>query len=61
MKKGDQVYKAVSDTGATLFILARGLLEQAKIRKAKTVAILVGHGRTIHSLEGGRCDPLSGR
>ena len=39
-------------TGATLSILARRLLKQAKIRKTKTVAIRVGDGRTIHSLGG---------
>ena len=49
MKIGDQVYKAVLDTGATLSIVARRLLKQAKIRKTKTVAIRVGDGRTNHS------------
>ena len=48
-KTGDQVYKAVLDTGATPSIVARRLLKQAKIRKTKTVAIRVGDGRTIHS------------
>ena len=52
MKTGDQVYKAVLDTGATLSIKARRLLKQAKIRRTKTVAIRVGDGRTIHSLGG---------
>ena len=52
VKIGDQVYKAVLDTGTTLSIMARRLLKQAKIRKTKTVAIRVGDGRTIHSLEG---------
>ena len=52
MKIGDQVHKAVLDTGATLSIVARRLLKQAKIRKTKTVAIRVGDGRTIHSLGG---------
>ena len=52
MKIGDQVYKAVLDTDATLSIMARRLLKQAKIRKTKTVAIRVGDGRTIHSLGG---------
>ena len=52
MKIGDQVYKAVLDTGATLSIVARRLLKQANIRKIKTVAIGVGDGRTIHSLGG---------
>ena len=52
MKIGDQVYKAVLDTGATLSIVARRLLKQAKIRKTKTVAVRVGDGRTIHSLGG---------
>ena len=49
---GDQVYKAVLDTGATLSIVARRLLKQAKIWRTKTVAIRVGDGRTIHSLGG---------
>ena len=40
------------DTGATLSIVARRLLKQAKIRKAKTVAIRVRDGGTIHSLGG---------
>ena len=52
VKIGDQVYKAVLDTGATLSIVARRLLKQAKIRKTKTVAIRVGDGWTIHSLGG---------
>ena len=52
MKIGDQVYKAVLDTGATLSIVARRLLKQANIRKTKTMAIRVGDGRTIHSLGG---------
>ena len=52
MKIGDQFYKAVLDTGATLSIVARRLPKQAKIRKTKTVAIRVGDGRTIHSLVG---------
>ena len=52
VKIGDQVYKAVLDTGATLSIVARRLLKQAKIQKTKTVAIRVGDGRTIHSLGG---------
>ena len=51
-KIGDQVYKAVLDTDATLSIVARRLLKQAKIRKTKTLAIRVGDGRTIHSLGG---------
>ena len=61
MKIGDQVYKAVLDGGATLPIVARRLLKQAKIWKTKTVAIRVGDGRTIHSLGRGRCDRVSGR
>ena len=52
MKINDQVYKAVLDTGAMLSIVARRLLKQAKIRKAKTVAIRVGDGGTTHSLGG---------
>ena len=51
-KIDDQVYKAVLDTGATLSIVARRLLKQAKIRKTKTVAIRVGDGWTIHALGG---------
>ena len=50
VKIGDQVHKAVLDTGATLSIVARRLLKQAIIRKTKTVAIRVGDGWTIHSL-----------
>ena len=53
MTIGDQVYKAVLDTGATLSILARRLLKQAKIRKTKTVAIRVEDCRTIHFPRGG--------
>ena len=52
MRKVDHVYKAVSGTGATVSIVARRLLKQARIRKTKTVAIRVGDGRTIHSLGG---------
>ena len=48
MKIGDQVFRAVLDTGATLSIVARRLLRTFK--KTKTVAIRVGIGRTIHSL-----------
>ena len=36
MKIGDQVYKAVLDTGATLSIVADRLLKQGKMRKTKT-------------------------
>ena len=50
VKIGDQVFRAVLDTGATLSILARRLLRTFK--KAKTVAITVGDGRTIHSFWG---------
>ena len=53
VKIGDQVYKAVLDTGATLSIVARRLLKQARIRKTKTVAIKVGDAPTIYSLGGG--------
>ena len=45
-----QVFRAVLDTGATLSILALRLLKT--FLKAKTVAIRVGDGRTIHSLGG---------
>ena len=48
VKIGDQVFRAVLDTGATLSIVARRLLKT--FRKTKTVAIRVGDGRTIHSL-----------
>ena len=48
MKFGDQVFRAVLDTGATLSIVARRPLKTS--RKTKTVAIRVGEGRTIHSL-----------
>ena len=40
------------DRGATRSIVARRLLNQAKIRKFKTVAIRIGDARTIHSLGG---------
>ena len=50
MKIGDQVFRALLDTGATLCIVARRLLRTFK--KTKTVAIGVGGGRTIHSLGG---------
>ena len=50
MKIGDQVFRAVLDTGATLSIVARRLLKTFK--KTKTVAIKVGDGCTIHSLGG---------
>ena len=50
VKIGDQVFRAVLDTGATLSIVARRLLRT--FRKTKTVAIRVGDGRTIHSLGG---------
>ena len=53
MKIGNQVYKTVLDTGATLSIVARRLLKQAKIQKTKNYAIMVGDGWTIHSLGGG--------
>ena len=48
MKIGDQVFRAVLDTGASLSIVARRLLKTFK--ETKTVAIRVGDGRTIHSL-----------
>ena len=50
MKIGDQVFRAVLDTGAALSIVARPLLKTFK--KTKTVAIRVEDGRTIHSLGG---------
>ena len=50
MKIGDQVFRAVVDTIATLSIVARPLPKTSK--KSKTVAIRVGDGRTIHSLGG---------
>ena len=50
MKIGDQAFRAVLDTGATLSIVARRLLKTFK--KSSTVAIRVGDGRTIHSLGG---------
>ena len=48
VKIGDQLFRAVLGTGATLSIVARRLLKTFK--KTKTVAIRVGDGRTIHSL-----------
>ena len=51
MKIGDQVFRAMLDTGARLSgIVPRRLLRTFK--KTKTVAIRVGDGRTIHSLGG---------
>ena len=50
MKIGDQVSRAVLDTGATLFIVARRLLKT--VRKTRTMAIRVGDGRTSRSLGG---------
>ena len=50
MKIGDQVFRAVLDTGATLSIVARALLKTFK--KTNTVAIRVGDGLTIHFLGG---------
>ena len=50
VKIGDQVFRAVLDTGAKPSIVARCLLQTFK--KTKTVAISVGDGRTIHSLGG---------
>ena len=50
MKIGDQVFRAVLDTGATLSIVARRLLRTFK--KTETVAVRVGDGRTIYSLGG---------
>ena len=59
MRIGDEVHKAVLDTGATLSTVASRLLKQAKIRKIQTVAIRVGDGGTIHSLGEGRSDRVS--
>ena len=50
MKIGDQIFRAVLDTGATLSIVARRLLKTFK--NTKTVAIRTGDGRAIHSLVG---------
>ena len=50
MKTGDQFFRAVLDTGATLSTVAWRLLKTFK--RTKTVAIRVGDGRTIHSLGG---------
>ena len=50
MKIGDEVFRAVLDTGATLSIVAGHLLRT--FNKTKTVAIRVRDGRTIHSLGG---------
>ena len=38
------------NSGATLSIVARRLLKQAKIQKTRPAAIKAGDGRTIHSL-----------
>ena len=50
VKIRDLVSRAVLDTGATLYIVARRLLKT--FRKTKTAAIRAGDGRTIHSLRG---------
>ena len=50
VKIGDQVFRAVLDTGVTLSLVARRLLSTFK--KTKTVAIRVGDGRTIHCFGG---------
>ena len=52
MKTSDQADEAVLDTGATLSIVDRRLLRQAKIRKTKTLAIRARDRWTIHSLGG---------
>ena len=48
VKIGDQVFRAVLDTGATLSIVARRLLKT--FQKTKNMAIRVGDGRTIYLL-----------
>ena len=50
MRIGDQGYKAVLVIGATLSIPPSRLLNPAKIRKTKTMAIRRGDGSTIHSV-----------
>ena len=50
LKIGDQVFRPLLNTGATLSIVAWRLLKTFK--KTKTVAIRVGDGCTIHSLGG---------
>ena len=50
MKIGDEVYKVILDTSATLSIVACRLLKQPEIWNIKNVAIRVGDGRSIHSL-----------
>ena len=50
VKIGDQRFRTVLDTGATLSIVARRLLKT--FNKNETVAIRVGDGRTIRSLGG---------
>ena len=50
MKLGDQVFRAVLDSGETPSIVAWRLLKT--FRKTKTVAIRVRDGRTVHSLGG---------
>ena len=50
VKMGDQVFRVVLETGATLSIVTRRLLKNFK--KTKTVAIRKGDGCTIHSLGG---------
>ena len=50
MQIGDQVFHALLDTGATLFIVARRLLKTFK--KTESVAITIGDGCTIDSFGG---------
>ena len=51
MKIRDQIFGLQLDTGATLSIVARRLVQTFK--ETKTVAIRIGDGRNIHSLGGG--------
>ena len=52
VKKDDQVYKGVLNTGAMLSIMGRKSLQQAKIQKNKTQATRVADGRPIHCFGG---------
>ena len=59
MKIGDQVFRAVLDTRATLSIVARHLLKTSK--KTKTGAIRVGDWAYHPFFWGGGCDYMPGR
>ena len=50
MKIGDEVLRAVLDTGATFSIVARGLLKTFKKTKTVAIRVYIGDVRTMHSV-----------